>query len=58
MKNNKGFIVVDANMQTSVPGLYACGDIIDKKLRQLVNAAGEAAVAATVALSYARAWKE
>ena len=58
VKNNKGFIVVDTNMQTNVPGLYAAGDIIDKKLRQLVNAAGEAAVAATVALSYARAWKE
>ncbi len=54
LETNKGFIKVDANMATSVPGLFACGDVIDKKLRQLVNAAGEAAVAATMAIAYAR----
>lgn len=52
--SNKGFLVCDENMMTSVPGLYACGDIVDKKLRQLVNAAGEAAVAATNAIVYCR----
>ena len=50
--NNKGFLVVDGNMNTSVAGVYACGDIVDKKLRQLVNAAGEGAIAATSAISY------
>lgn len=52
LETNKGFIKVDANMATSVPGLFACGDVLDKKLRQLVNAAGEASVAATMAISY------
>ena len=52
LETNKGFIKVDANMMTSVPGLYAAGDVIDKKLRQLVNAAGEAAVASASAISY------
>lgn len=56
-KSNKGFLVVDASMATSVEGLFACGDIIDKKLRQLVNAAGEAAVAATSAIAYCRSIK-
>ncbi len=27
-KNERGYIKVDANYQTSVPGIYACGDII------------------------------
>ena len=54
LENDKGFLLVDEAMQTSCPGVYACGDIIAKKLRQLVNAAGEAAVAATSAIGYVR----
>ena len=53
-KMNKGFLICDESMQTSVPGLFAAGDIVDKRLRQLVNAAGEGAVAATAAISYSR----
>lgn len=58
VESNKGFLVANANMETSVPGLYACGDIVDKKLRQLVNAAGEAAVAATNAINRVRTFKK
>lgn len=54
---NKGFLICDEAMSTSVPGVFACGDIVDKKLRQLVNAAGEAAVAATSAIAYCRSVK-
>ena len=56
-ETNKGFLVCDTAMSTSVPGVFACGDIVDKKLRQLVNAAGEAAVASTSAISYCRSVK-
>lgn len=42
----KGELVVDARMQTSVPGLYAAGDVV-KALSQMTVAAGEAAIAAT-----------
>ena len=52
VENNKGFLRVNANMETNVPGLFACGDVIDKRLRQLVNAAGEGSVAATSAIAY------
>ena len=43
---------------TSVPGLFAAGDVVGKKLRQIVNAAGEGAEAATSAMAYARAWRK
>ncbi|MEW6333898.1 MAG: thioredoxin-disulfide reductase [Thermodesulfobacteriota bacterium] len=41
-----GYITVDANMQTSVPGIFACGDCIAKRLRQVVTACGDGATAA------------
>ena len=56
--SNKGFIKVDSGMCTNVPGLYAAGDVLDKRLRQLVNAAGEASVAATMAIAYVHSLKK
>lgn len=44
--NAAGELVVDAHMQTSVPGLYAAGDVV-RALNQIAVAAGEAATAAT-----------
>lgn len=41
-----GYITVDANMQTSVPGIFACGDCVAKRLRQVVTACGDGATAA------------
>lgn len=40
-----GFIVTDMDMATNIPGVYAVGDIRSKRFRQVVNAAGEGAVA-------------
>ncbi|MCH5188340.1 MAG: FAD-dependent oxidoreductase [Oscillospiraceae bacterium] len=42
-----GYIVTDENMKTSVPGVYAVGDIRKKNLRQVVTAAADGAVAAS-----------
>ncbi len=47
-----GFVLVDANQQTSVPGVFAAGDCCSKLLRQIVVAAGEGAVAAVAAQRY------
>jgi thioredoxin reductase (NADPH) len=47
-----GYINVDANMQTSVPGIFACGDCIAKRLRQVVTACGDGATAAFSAQLY------
>jgi thioredoxin reductase (NADPH) len=41
-----GYIVTDRRQRTSVPGVYAAGDIQDPLYRQLVVAASTGAVAA------------
>lgn len=49
-----GHIVVDAHLQTSVPGVFAAGDIRQGSARQLVAAAGDGASAAVFASQYLR----
>ena len=41
-----GELVVDAHQQTTVPGLYAAGDVV-KALNQMSVGVGHAAIAAT-----------
>lgn len=50
--NDFGYIKVDNLQETSVKGLYACGDIIHKKIYQIINAASEGAEAAINANKY------
>ena len=47
-----GYIVVDDKQETSMPGVFAAGDVCDKFLRQVVTAAGDGAVAAVAADRY------
>jgi thioredoxin reductase (NADPH) len=47
-----GYIVTNQRMETSVPGLYAVGDVRATPFRQLVVAAGEGAIAAHAASQY------
>jgi thioredoxin reductase (NADPH) len=51
-KDAGDFLITDQNMQTSVAGIYAVGDVRSKSLRQIVNAAGEGATAAFAAEKY------
>ena len=51
------YVKVDANQQTNIEGLYAAGDIVDKKLRQLVTAANDGAIAAISASQYVKQGK-
>lgn len=48
------FLKVDENSMTNIEGLYAAGDIVSKKLKQLVTAAGDGALAATAADNYVK----
>ena len=43
--NERGFIEVDNHFETSVKGLFAIGDCINKVVRQIVTATGDAASA-------------
>jgi len=47
-----GYIETDQRMQTSVPGLFAVGDVRSSPFRQIVVAAGEGAIAAHAAGQY------
>ena len=43
----QGYVLADEDMQTDVPGVYAAGDIRPKRLRQLVTATADGAIAST-----------
>ncbi len=43
--DDSGFIVVDENMETNVPGVFAAGDIRSKKVRQVATAVADGAIA-------------
>lgn len=41
-----GYVITNENLQTSLPGVYAAGDLRRKPLRQIVTAAADGALAA------------
>ncbi len=50
--DSTGFVITSDDMQTSVPGIYAAGDVRSKKIRQITNACGEGTIAAISARDY------
>jgi thioredoxin reductase (NADPH) len=50
-----GYLRTDANMQTSIPGLFAAGDLRSQLTRQVTTAVGDATTAAIAAEKYLKA---
>jgi thioredoxin reductase (NADPH) len=52
-----GYLLTDANMQTSIPGLFAAGDVRVQLTRQVTTAVGDATTAAIAVEKYLTARK-
>ena len=50
--DEKGYILTDEQMKTSIDGIYACGDVRKKSLRQVVTAVSDGATASVSAHHY------
>lgn len=53
-----GYFITDENCHTRIPGVYVAGDCRSKKLRQIVTAAADGAVAGFEAANYCNTMKE
>lgn len=50
--DQSGFFLTDERMETSIPGLFAVGDIRAQPIRQITNATADGTVAAVMAQKY------
>jgi thioredoxin reductase (NADPH) len=50
--DGRGYVEVDEMMDTNVPGVFAAGDAVQSKLKQVVVAASQGAIAARSAYDY------
>ncbi|MDD3831386.1 MAG: FAD-dependent oxidoreductase [Clostridia bacterium] len=50
--NKNGSIIANGSMKTNLDGVFACGDCLNKELKQIVTACSEGATAGESALEY------
>jgi thioredoxin reductase (NADPH) len=50
--DENGYVITDARMQTSIPGIFAVGDVRQQLARQVTNAVGDGTTAAIAADKY------
>ncbi len=50
--SNDGYIITDHDMRTSIEGVFAAGDIRDKRTRQIASAVGDGAQAGVAATEF------
>jgi thioredoxin reductase (NADPH) len=55
--NADGYVVTDEKCETTIPGIFAAGDLREKYARQIVTAAADGATAALAAAHYVEAKK-
>ena len=55
--DDAGYILTDRNMQTSVPGIWAVGDVRAQLTKQIATAVGDGTTAAVAASAYVTALK-
>ena len=53
-EKDKAFIKADEHMQTSIEGLFVCGDVSNGPLKQIVTACADGAKAGHYAAAYCR----
>jgi thioredoxin reductase (NADPH) len=56
--NEAGYIPTNEEMETSIPGIFAAGDVREKTLRQIVTATGDGSIAAQAVQHYVEMLKE
>ena len=56
--DEQGWVITDDEMKTSVPGVFAVGDVLDKKLRQITTAVGDGGIAGQGVFSYIESLKD
>ncbi len=57
-KDKLGQIEIDQKCHTSIPGIFAAGDVTNIPYKQIVIAAGQGVTAALSAIEYLNKWKE
>ena len=50
--DEQGYLITDRQQRTSVPGIFAAGEIQDRRFRQVVTSAGQGVAAALEAQKY------
>ena len=56
--DEQGWVITDDEMKTSGPGVFAVGDVRDKKLRQITTAVGDGGIAGQGVFSYIESLKD
>lgn len=49
VKTKEGYILTDERMRTNISGVFACGDVVESELKQIITACAQGAIAANCA---------
>ena len=55
--NSSGYIPTNEKLETTIPGIFAAGDVREKEIRQVVTATSDGAIAAQGAYSFVESLK-